>query len=108
MSISKSQMGQTSGSSPGGMGSKSFSSPDLKVKSISRIHQPHVPISKHEDEQFSYFVPKSMHTAAKETILGSNLTRLQKANRITMPGGDGTGFRTQTGACEWWPSGRYD
>jgi len=88
-----------------GMGqsmSKSFSSPAMG-KSVSRLRDPNPPVKNLECNQFTYFVPKEMARDGQEKLMSVNLSKLQKENRLTMPWGDGTGFRTQNARTEWWP-----
>lgn len=85
---------------------RSVSLPAIQTKSVSRLREPNAPTTKLECDQFTYFVPKAMQRDGKERLMGTNLSKLQKQNRLTMPfTGDGTGFRTQSAICEWYPGG---
>jgi len=86
--------------------SRSVSLPSLQ-KTVSRLQDPHAPVHKLECGQFSYFVPKEMARDGPEKLYTRNLSKLQKENRLTMPWGDGTGFRTQNAQTDWWPKGHY-
>jgi hypothetical protein len=90
------------------MGSRSLSLPALQNKSVPRLREPNPPVHKLEDQQFSYFVPKQLARDGKDKLMGTNLSKLQKKSRITMPFGDGTGFRTQSAGVDWWPCGGYN
>jgi hypothetical protein len=85
--------------------SRSVSLPAIQTKTVSKLRQPNTAINKLEDDQFTYFVPKANARDGKERLQASNLSKLQKQNRLTFPQGDGTGFRTQSAFCEWYPSG---
>lgn len=88
----------------GGM-NRSLSLPQLQPKSVTRLHQPKSALTKLDDQQFTYFIPKAMQRDGKERLMASNLSKLQKEAKVTMPFGDGTGFRTQNANCDWYPSG---
>jgi hypothetical protein len=85
--------------------SRSVSLPQIGTKTVSRLTMPKPPVAKLEDHQFSYFVPKDMMRDGKDLLMATNLSKLQKQNRITMPFGDGTGYNSQSPHCDWWPSG---
>jgi len=68
-------------------------------------------LSKLEDQHFSYFVPQGMQREGREKINPHHLSRLRKTDvdRVAFPfTGEGTGFRTQSGATEWFPPGSYE
>lgn len=87
--------------------SRSLSLPALENKGVPRLREPNPQVHKLEDHQFSYFVPKQLARDGKDKLMSTNLSKLQKQNRITMPFGDGTGFRTQSPSVDWWPYGGY-
>eukprot|EP00928_Gymnodinium_smaydae_P001554 TRINITY_DN10566_c0_g1_i1.p2 TRINITY_DN10566_c0_g1~~TRINITY_DN10566_c0_g1_i1.p2 ORF type:complete len:280 (+),score=35.66 TRINITY_DN10566_c0_g1_i1:87-842(+) len=84
----------------------SVSLPQLRT-SVRRLQDPHAPVTKVDDDQYTYFVPKNMQRSGMERIMATNPPKLQKQNRLTMPFGDGTGFKSQTAATTWWPEGGY-
>jgi hypothetical protein len=88
---------------------RSFSLPSIERKTVTKLHEPNAPISKLECDQFSYFVPRAMARDGHDKLYAANLSKLQKHNRLTMPFGDGTGFRTQNTDCKstFWPCGEY-
>jgi hypothetical protein len=85
--------------------SRSTSLPAIQKKTVSRLTEPKAAINKLECDQFNYFVPKAFTREGKEKLMSTNLSKLQKQNRITMPFGDGTGFRTQSPNVDWMPTG---
>lgn len=88
--------------------SKSLQFLKKNQKSFSRLSQPMATIEKHEDEHFSYFVPESLKNESRETLSKMPLSKLSKASRISFPtSGEGTGFRNQGQATNWWPAGSY-
>eukprot|EP00928_Gymnodinium_smaydae_P079035 TRINITY_DN63056_c0_g1_i1.p1 TRINITY_DN63056_c0_g1~~TRINITY_DN63056_c0_g1_i1.p1 ORF type:complete len:248 (-),score=37.96 TRINITY_DN63056_c0_g1_i1:78-821(-) len=87
--------------------SRSFSLPQIEGRTITRLQEPPAPTTKLEDDQYSYYVPKNLQRSHKEKIMSASLSKLQKQNRLTMPFGDGTGFKSQTSRTDWWPEGGY-
>lgn len=83
--------------------SRSTSLPVLG-KTIVRMTDPHPPVGKVEDDHFSYFVPKTMARTGMDKLKSTNLSKLQKRDKITMPLGSGTGFPFQASQCAWWPT----
>jgi len=78
-----------------------------KKPAPARLSQPPPPESKLEDEHFSYFVPKAWNREGKEKLMSRSLSKLYKhpEKKVMLPfSGDGTGFRTQSSATEWWPA----
>lgn len=63
------------------------------------------PIGKLEDARFTYFVPKALQNKNKEQLIKSGgLVGLEKQDRVVLAiPGEGTGFRAQGAACDWWP-----
>lgn len=63
------------------------------------------PLERLEDARFTYFVPKAMSRKSKDQLLKSGgLSKLEKADRVVLAiPGEGTGFRAQGAACNWWP-----
>lgn len=89
---------------------KTRSLPTLRstTSTMRRLSPPHDAIEALEDSHFSYFVPKELQRSGKDRLYTTNLSKLQKTAKVTMPyAGDGTGFRTQNGASPWWPEGGY-
>lgn len=65
-------------------------------------------LNKHEDDHFTYFVPKAMNREGVDKLMSKSLPKLYKhpEKKVMLPfAGDGTGFRTQSSATEWWPPG---
>jgi hypothetical protein len=86
--------------------SKSCSLPQI-TKSVSRLQPLNAPVAKLDDDNYCYFVPKEMAREGEEQLMSRNLSKLLKKDPVTMPFGDGTGFRTQGGNTDWWPMGGY-
>lgn len=64
-------------------------------------------MNKMEDEHFAYFVPKAQNREGKDRLMSRSLSKLYKSpeKKVMLPfAGDGTGFRTQSSATEWWPA----
>lgn len=90
----------------------SQSLPSLKknnsTSSLRRMSEPTDAIDALEDSHFSYFVPKGLQRDGKDKLYTTNLSKLQKTAKVSMPySGEGTGFRTQSGSSTWWPEGSY-
>eukprot|EP00929_Paragymnodinium_shiwhaense_P014335 TRINITY_DN122236_c0_g1_i1.p1 TRINITY_DN122236_c0_g1~~TRINITY_DN122236_c0_g1_i1.p1 ORF type:complete len:293 (+),score=18.99 TRINITY_DN122236_c0_g1_i1:119-880(+) len=101
-------MSASAGFKPSASMSKTYSLPDIGMrKSVSRLTQPNAPLGKLEDDRFKYFVPKDMAREGEERLLTRNLSKIDKTSPVTMPWGDGTGFRTSNSSVEWWPGGTY-
>eukprot|EP00931_Biecheleriopsis_adriatica_P030428 TRINITY_DN17933_c0_g1_i1.p1 TRINITY_DN17933_c0_g1~~TRINITY_DN17933_c0_g1_i1.p1 ORF type:complete len:242 (+),score=31.74 TRINITY_DN17933_c0_g1_i1:82-807(+) len=89
--------------------SKSRSLPAIERRAVPpRLAEPNPLITKLEDEHFSYFVPKGQQREHRDKLNTSTMSKLKKNNRISFPfSGEGTGFRSQSGNTDWWPSGDY-
>jgi len=74
-------------------------------KTVTRLHQPKTALTKLDDHQFTYFVPKSFQREGKDRMMTMNMSKMQKENKITMPQGEGTGFQSQKPHCDWYPTG---
>jgi hypothetical protein len=85
--------------------SRSVSLPQIGTKTVSRLTMPKQLTSKLDDDQFTYFIPRANQRDGKERLMTTNLSKLQKQNRISMPFGDGTGYNSQNPHCDWWPGG---
>jgi len=109
MSLSGGMGGQGMSASRSNMGmSRSFSLPQIQSKTITRLHQPTAQIQKLDDHQFSYYIPKAMQRDGKDKLMGTNLHKLQKQNRITMPTAEGTGFKSQGGNSDAVPTQGFE
>lgn len=107
----RSPVASTAFSSPGmrsGM-SRTKSVPTMsKTAAPARLCEPIPPMDKMEDDHFSYFVPKGMQREPREKLNSGTLSKLKKDNRISFPfTGEGTGFRSQSSATDWWAGGNY-
>jgi len=63
--------------------------------------------TKLDDEHFTYFVPKAINRESSDRLMSRSLSKLYKhpEKKVMLPfNGDGTGFRTQSSATEWWPA----
>lgn len=100
-------MSAGNGFKPSASMSKTWSLPALGTKTVSRLSQPNAPINKLEDDKYKYFVPKDMAREGEEKLMTRNLSKIDKSNPVSMPWGDGTGFRTSNSSVEWWPGGQY-
>merc|ERR1719382_1068659 len=89
--------------------SRTRSLPTLERKPAApRLSEPNEVITKLEDDHFTYFVPKYMQRDGLEKLGTRTLTKLHKENKISFPfAGDGTGFKSQGGECDWWQKGQY-
>lgn len=90
--------------------SKSMSSPSLaQKKAPPRVSEPLKPITRLEDNKYSYFVPKAFQREHQEKLMSKSLSKLNKDAKVTMPfAGEGTGFRTCCTNINWWPEERTD
>lgn len=95
-------------SSPGGLSlSKSRSLPNIAPAPARRCQPPEI-VDRHEDDHFSYFVPRSMQGDGVAKLNTHHMSKLHKASRISFPfSGEGTGFRSQSGITEVFPQGSY-
>jgi len=86
---------------------KTRSLPSISFKAAPpRLSQPEPAKAKIEDQHFSYFVPRALNREDKERLMSRSLSKLYKhpEKKVMLPfSGDGTGFRTQSSATEWWP-----
>jgi len=81
------------------MGRSMSSIRDLKPLSMKRD-----PISQIEDDRFTYFVPNIYSRKGKDKLKSYDLLKLEKSAKVVGANpGEGTGFRTQGGMCNWWP-----
>mmetsp|Transcript_111393 Transcript_111393/g.248695 ORF Transcript_111393/g.248695 Transcript_111393/m.248695 type:complete len:248 (-) Transcript_111393:271-1014(-) len=79
-----------------------------KTVAPSRLCEPYPPMPNHEDEHFSYFVPKGLAREAREKLNSSTLSKLKKESKVSFPfTGEGTGFRSQGAVTDWWAGGAY-
>jgi len=63
--------------------------------------------NKLEDNHFTYFVPKAINRESEDRLMSRSLSKLYKSpeKKVMLPfAGDGTGFRTQGSATDWWPT----
>jgi len=75
---------------------------DLKPLSMKKD-----PVTRLEDDRFTYFIPKIYSQKSRELLLARelNLHKLDKQEIVTLANpGEGTGFRCQAGGPSWWPS----
>jgi len=88
---------------------KTRSLPTIQVKAApARLSQ--LPAAKHrlDDEHFTYFVPKALNREQTEQLMARSLPKLHKdaEKKVMLPfSGDGSGFKFQSSATEWWPAG---
>jgi hypothetical protein len=89
--------------------SKSRSVPALtKTVVPQRLSEPNAALQKLEDDHFSYFVPKGLAREHRDKLASTTLSKLRKVNKISFPfTGEGTGFKSQSPAVDWWPAGAY-
>lgn len=87
---------------------KTKSLPSLSRKPAPpRLNELPDPVTKLEDDHFSYFVPKAHQREEKERLMSRSLSKLYKHpdKKVCLPfSGDGTGFRTSNSQAEWWPA----
>jgi len=87
---------------------KSRSLPTVsRMTSPAKLSQVPPAQNKLEDDHFSYFVPKAVNRETKDRLMSRSLPKLYKhpEKKVMLPfNGDGTGFRTQSGVTEWWPT----
>lgn len=88
------------------MSSRTKSLPALSRKPAPpKLREPHDPISKLENDHFSYYVPQGVQRDGKQKIGSMPLSKLHKANKVSFPfSGSGTGFGGEKFASAWWPT----